>query len=159
MPETTKTVITDALQLLVIQASEAPIEAEEARTAIRILNNMMASLTVLGVNIGYTQVSQLDDILTVPDSALYPIKAMLAQKIAPEYMTGLPSPLVLAEAKEGKKLLIMMGSSIAASEYPSTLPTGSGNHEWIGDRKFYPDLQGTILSETNGSISLEDDTE
>ncbi len=42
--ETANTVIVDALQQILVQASEASISADEAQTAIRYMNRYMARL-------------------------------------------------------------------------------------------------------------------
>ena len=59
--ETADAIVTDALQELIIQASEASINPDEAQTAIRYLNRMMARLAARGINLGYTNVSSLGD--------------------------------------------------------------------------------------------------
>jgi hypothetical protein len=67
---------------------------------------------------------------------------------------------LVARAISGKNTMRNLAVTIGATEYPDTLPIGSGN-EGDGFRtgRFYPDLQDTILAESNGSISLEDSTE
>ena len=56
---TTAEVIRAALQKILVQASEAPIEAAEAQDAIFALNNLMLALDSDGVQLGLTAVTAL----------------------------------------------------------------------------------------------------
>ena len=145
---------------LVVQADEAPIEPSEAKTAIRILNQMMAMFDSKGISLGYTVVDSLDDEITVSDGAMLGISSNLAVYLAPKYLTGeIPSTLLFA-AKTGMDTLMQIGVSVGSTYYPGTLPRGSGNdYPDHTDSTFFPGLGDTIESEQNGSISLEDETE
>ena len=158
---TTQEVITDALEDLVVQADEAPIEPSEAQAAIRFLNDRMAAWDAMGITLGFTLVSNLSDLVTVPSGALMGIKAQLAIDLAEKYDVDV-KPGVVRRAKEGLNAILNL-SGLGAGEmaYPSTLPVGSGNEgtgTWVDDH-FYPDLENTILTETGGSIALESGTE
>ena len=59
-----------SLQAILVQASEAPLEADEYQDFIFAMNNYMASLAAKGVNLGYTNVSTLADSVTVPPGAI-----------------------------------------------------------------------------------------
>lgn len=160
MTETARSVIIDAMEDIVVQTEEASLEASEERAAIRALNRLMNSLAAKGINLGYSTVSKLSDEVTVPDGALDGIVASLALRLWPKYRTGDPGFQLRLNAKEGMESLFSIAVTVGSSEFPSTLPTGSGNdYPDYTDQAFYPDLQDTILAETNGSISLEDDTE
>jgi hypothetical protein len=54
----------------------------------------------------------------------------------------------------------MLGQTIGATRKPSTLPIGSGNTDtgygWTWN--FYPESEESILAETIGAISLENQT-
>lgn len=155
----THEVVTDALETLIVQAEEAPIEQSEAAAAIRILNDMLFMWESIGIYLGYTQVNDMADLITVPQGAVLGIKANLALQLAPKYDVE-PTALMIKNAQEGYQAIIDISTSIAASEYPSNLPQGSGNtYPGYLDNTFYPDRQGAILTETGGSIALEDDTE
>lgn len=155
---TVKDIVTDALEDLVVQSDEAPIEASEAKTAIRVLNQMMAMYASIGINLGYTEVDSLDDRITVPAGAMLGIVSNLATRLAPKYITGTVPLTLLKASAEGYEALLRMAISVGATVYPSTLPVGAGNSYPDGST-FYPDQSNTVLSEQNGSISLEDDTE
>lgn len=157
---TTNEVITDALEDLVVQADEAPIEASEAQAAIRFLNDMMFAYDAIGISLGFTEVSQLSDLVTIPRGAVMWAKAQLAIYLAEKYNVDVKSGVVSRAQTGLKAVMNLAGLSAGSMEYPSTLPIGSGN-EGNGFRydPFYPDLESTILTETGGSIALETDTE
>ena len=137
MSETALTVITDSLQLLVALRDEASIPAAEAQVAIRFLNRMMASLESDGIDLNYTPIDSLDDTITVVDGAIEPIVYMLAVKLAPEYKKTLGGE-VLASAVHGRKTLLNIALTLTETEYPDTLPSGSGNNDSNSDDPFYP---------------------
>lgn len=151
-------VVKASLQRILVQASEAPIEASEAQDFIFAMNNWMLALDADGVQLGYTEVSDLGDEITIPTGALRGLIANMAVEVAPDY-DGTITPALAQSASSGLKVMRKLGQSMGATRYPSTLPRGSGN-EWAGgcDNKFYPDLEATILAETTGSISLETNT-
>lgn len=153
--------VVDALEDLVVQADEAPIEASEARACIRVLNDMMTMFAANGINLGYTVVSDLGDDVTIPDGAIMGVKAHLAIMLADKYEVDVSARLQW-KADQGMRAMLNLAVETTASKYPSTLPRGSGN-SYPGFRSsaypFYPDEESTILEETGGSIALEDDTE
>lgn len=150
--------ITDALEEIIVQADEAPIEPSEGRAALRILNDMMFSYAAKGVNLGYTVVSSTGDILTVPLGAIRWMKLQLAIELAPKYNATITQEIML-KVRDAYKAVLNLSFEGLQSEYPSTLPQGSGNDYPDYDNTFFPDYEDTILTETGGSIALEDDTE
>ena len=152
-------VVIDALEDLVVQAEEAPIEQAEAKAAIRFLNDLMAMWDAKGISLGYTVVSDMGDEVTVPDGALMGIKAHLAITLAPKYEVPVPRE-VYQKAKDGYDAILNLAVTMGESAYPDTLPQGSGNtYPGYEDTTFFPDQEGTILTETGGAIALEADTE
>ena len=151
-------VVKASLQRILTQASEAPIEADEAQDFIFAMNNYMLALDAEGISLGYTEVSDLGDDVTVPTGALRGLIANMAIEVAPDYGGEVSSGLVKA-ATEGMKAMRRLGQIIVTSAYSSNLPIGSGN-EWgtRGTRHFYPGQEAHILAETTGSIGLEVNT-
>jgi len=155
----TSEIVIDALEDLVVQADEAPIEQSEARAAIRMLNDMMNAWAVQGIDLGYTQVSDMADPITVPLGAIMGIKKNLAILLAPKYNVPV-TPELRELARIGYSAIVDIVIDTSAMEYPDTLPQGSGqDYPGYADTTFYPDQESTILTETGGSIALEDDTE
>ena len=159
MTEKAKSVIHDALSLILVQGSEEPIEADNAQLAIRVLNRMMAKLTIYGINLGYTEVTNLNTTLTVPDASLEAIVTLLAVSLHPHFGAGELNPLIAAQARTDIEDLLLGYMDVAPMEYPETLPRGSGNDlPDFARMHFYGDLEDTILNEIAGRILLEDST-
>lgn len=155
-------VLKAALQRILVQASEAPLEPDEYEDAIFAMNNYMLALDAQGITLGYTVISNLGDPVTVPVGALRGLIANVAIEIAPDY-DGIISPGLTKAASEGLESMRNLGVSIGASRNPSTLPIGSGNEDYggngLGQSHFYDDLESEILAETTGAIGLETGTE
>lgn len=153
-------VVKASLQRILVQATEADIEASEAQDFIFAMNNYMLDLDASGVTLGYTAVSDLGDEVTIPTGALRGLIANMAVEVAPDY-NGVISPALATTARESLETMRKLGVTIAKTHFPSTLPIGSGN-EWAGGRwtnHFYPDQEAQILAETTGAIGLETGTE
>jgi len=148
-----------SLQRILVQASEAPLEADEYQDFIFAMNNYMLALDAQGVHLGYTAVSNLADQVTVPLGALRGVIANLAIEVAPDFGGVVTDALVL-QAREGLQAMRMLGQTIGGTRMPSTLPIGSGNTDtgygWSWN--FYPDSEDSILAETIGTIALESST-
>lgn len=145
-----------ALQRILVREDEAPLEASETEDFIFALNNFMLALDAEGVSLGFTEVSSLADEVTVPTGALRGIIANMAIEVAPDFHGKVTEGLIVA-ASQGLRAMRLLGQSMGATEYPSTLPMGSGNYGRYGSN-YYSDLEDTILAETTGSISLETST-
>lgn len=153
-------VIVDALQNLIIQASESDINPDEAQTAIRFMNDYMASIAAYpGINLGYTVVSNLGDIVTIPEGAIRGLKANLAIALAPQYDVPLTQELLIASAA-GQKAMLSLSFKMRRTQFPSTLPRGSGNSSRTQGRNntFYPGIADNIETENNRNIDLETNT-
>ena len=145
-----------SLQRILVQGSEADLEPDEYHDFIFAMNNYMLSLDAEGVKLGYTEVSNLGDEVTVPAGALRGIIANMAIEVAPDY-SGIVTPALANAAKEGMKAMRRLGQTIVATAYPSTLSIGSGNEHGrlYNNEHFYSNLESEILAETTGAISLE----
>lgn len=156
-------VIKAALQRILVQASEAPLQPDEYQDAIFAMNNYMLALDADGVALGYTEVSNLGDNVTIPTGALRGLIANLALEVAPDYKGQdwqPPAALVMA-AKQGLATMRKLGQIMVSTAYPSTLPMGSGNYSegnYGNSYHFYPGLEAEILAETTGAIGLESGT-
>lgn len=150
-------VIKAALQRILVQASEAELEASEYNDAMFALNNMMLAYDADGIALGYTEVTSLSDQVTVPTGALRGVIANLAIEVSPDY-DGVITAALADAAKQGLNTMRKIGMSLAASRYPSTLPRGSGNYNNGYDSAFYPCSEDEILRETTGAIGLETGT-
>jgi hypothetical protein len=149
-----------ALQRILVQASEAQLEPDEYQDFIFAMNNYMAQLDAQGISLGYTEVSDLGDTVTIPTGALRGLIANMAIEVSPDYGGVVSEGLVLA-ARQGLQTMRTIGQRIRASALPSTLPLGSGNEDesWGLNGHFYPDYEAEILAETTGAIGLENNTQ
>ena len=156
MSETASTVIRDALQELLVQASEQPIQPTEATDTMRYLNRMMSAWASKGIDLGYTPVTSLGDTITVPDGAIEGIVLNLAIKIAPQYDVAVSLDLRI-NAKDAYQTILRIARIRPLSKYPTTLPVGSGNEgeNTFTNTHFYTDDESGILSEGPGAIIQE----
>ena len=155
--ETAQQVINDALQEILVQASEQPIQAVDFQTARRYLNRMMATVPFNGL--GYTTITELLDLVTVPDAALEGIVSNLAKKLLTTYGVILTAELLM-NAKEGLNEIRRLTVRILPTNMPCTLPIGSGNEDesTYNNNHFYACPDDEIEAEQNGSILLESNT-
>lgn len=152
-------IVIDALEYLIVQADEQKIPQSEAKAAIRTLNDLMSKWDAQGISLGFSEVSDMGDIMTVPIGAKMGIKTNLALALAPKYNVAPDAGLVML-ARDGYRALLTLAVDTAPMEYPAELPMGTGNTAPdTTDDLFYPDETDTILTETGGSIGLEEDTE
>jgi len=148
-----------ALQNILVQDSEAPLEPDEFQDTIFAMNNMVLAWDAQGIKLGYTIVSNLGDNVTVPLGALRGLIYNLAIEMAGQFNAQV-APGVANAASEGMKAIRKLGQTIVPSAYPGTLPIGSGNEGrgFTTDNHFFPDLEARILGEISGAIGLEVDT-
>lgn len=152
--ETAKSVINDALQEILVQQSEQPIEPADFQVSKRYLNRMMATTPYNGL--GYTVVVNPDDPVTIPDGALEGVVFNLAKRLLATYDMPLTAEL-LQSAKAGLQEIRRIAIVVQPSFHPCTLPLGSGNEQenTFNNDKFYPCLDDELSTERGGSILLE----
>jgi hypothetical protein len=151
-------VIKAALQRILVQASEQELQPDEYQDAIFAMNNYMLALDAEGVTLGYTEVTNLGDDVTIPVGALRGLIGNLAMEVAPDY-GGIITPALQIQAKAGYDAMVHLGNRLGVTNYPSTLPIGSGNEDTTYlNRHFYPETEAQILAETSGAIGLEVNT-
>lgn len=144
------------LQEPLVQASEAPIEAVEAEDAIFALNNWMFEIAADGVNLGFTEVTDLADEVTVPRGAVNGIVKNVAAQIVNQFGVAVP-PLLMTQAAVGLAVMTKIAVTIPDSPYPGTLPIGSGNECGLGTH-FYGEDEAVIETENGLTIVPESNT-
>ena len=142
-----------------VRMDEETLGASDARTGIMNINRIMAMFAINGVDLGFTKLVNINDPITIPEGVTDSLISILALRLWPKYRTGDARFEVAQNARDGVKQMYKTGITIGVTEYPNTLPRGSGNSSpgW-DDNTFYTDLSDTILAENSGSISLEDNT-
>jgi len=142
MTEQAKGIILDAFEDIVSGIDEDSLEAADARTAIRTLNRMMATLESRSIFFGFTPVTTLSSEITVDDGAIDPIIQLLAFRLWPKYRSA-PMPEILsANASQAINTLLMISlvDKDMTPTYPDILPVGSGN-------TYYTDAGSVFYSE------------
>lgn len=159
MMETAQSLINDALQELLVQANEQPIQTVDFAAGVRYLNRMMASWDAQGLSLGYTKVANPADPITIPDGAVEGVIFNLALRLATSYDIPV-MPTLAMSAKEGMAAVENIAVTVQPYSHPCTLPIGSGNewNELYSDNHFYPCEDDEVLTEQSGSILLEGDT-
>lgn len=154
--ETAQTIISDALQEILVQTAEQPLQTVDFQTGRRYLNRMMNTVPFVGL--GYTTITLPADLVTIPDGAVDGVIANLAKRLLPNYDLPLTAELNEA-AKEGLNNIRRITVTIRPSSMPCTMPLGSGN-EYYNDNltNFYPCPEDEVLTESGGSILLESGT-
>lgn len=160
--ETAETVLKSALQEILVQASEAPLEPDEFQDAIKYMNRYMDSLAAKGVNLGYTKVTNLNDPITIPDGAIEGLVFKVGERLATQFdKQAVTQGLTFrSNARDALKAMYSIAVQVGPSHFPGSLPIGSGNEDELqnGDH-FYPEPDGVILTEQTGSILLEESTD
>ena len=153
--ETAETVIKDALQEILVQASEQSLQAVDFQTARRYLNRMMA---ISPYNLlGFTVITNPSELVTVVDGALEGIIFNLAKRLLATYDMPLTAELH-ASANEGLKNIRRITTDIQPTQFSSTLPIGSGNNIINPVSDFFPASPAELLTEGDGVMILESDT-
>lgn len=158
--ETARDILLSAFETMVVRMDEETLTASDEDTGVKEINWIMTELSEDGVDLGFTLLTKISDPVTIPKGLMRSLVSMLAFSLWPKYRTIEPTGSVLAGEKRAREMMYKAGVEIGVTEYPGTLPRGSGNdYPSVLDNTFYTDYNDTIVTETNGSISLEDDTE
>lgn len=145
------------LQEDIVQASEAPIASDEAQDTIFALNNFMFELAADGVNLGFTEVLDLGDEITVVRGAINGIIKNVSMQIAQQFSVPI-TPVHAAQAANGLRIMTKLAVTIPAAVFPDTLPIGSGNECGV-NQHFYGEPDDTLLTEQGLVIIPEANTE
>lgn len=154
--ETAQTIISDALQEILVQTAEQPLQTVDFQTGRRFLNRMMNTIPYTGL--GFTQIKLPSDPVTIPDAAVEGVISNLAKKLLPQYDMPLTAALE-SSAKAGLANIRKITVKVQPSHMPCTLPLGSGN-ECYSDNltNFYPCHDSEVLAESGGAILTESGT-
>ena len=124
MTTTATELIQDALGDILEEAADSPIDPADFQKAIRIMNRMVSSW---GLALGYTEVDDPDDEITVIDGAILAIQQNLALNLVSAF-DGFASQDLKREATRAYKNMLSQVVTIQPLKLPSTLAKGSGNN-------------------------------
>ena len=137
MPETAQSLVNDILQELLINSAEQSIPAVDFETGVRYLNRWMFMQDADGVKLGYTEVINPNDLITVPAGAINGIIYNVALQLSTTYDVTV-TPELAVKASQGLNVMIKLGSPLHGSKYTSNTPRGSGNYnDTFSDFNFY----------------------
>lgn len=153
--ETAESVINDALQEILVQASEQSLQAVDFQTGRRYLNRMMATSPYN--LLGFTVVTNPSDNITVPAGAISGMIFNLAESLLSSYDMTLTAELSRSAIK-GLKEIRRITTNIQPTQFSSTLPIGSGNDLINPVSDYFPPSPAELLTEGDGVMILESDT-
>jgi len=154
---TANQVLEASLKRIIAAGNEVEIEAPDGKDFYFAMNAFMFALAADGVNLGYTEITSGDDVVTVPLGALRGLITNMAVEVSPDY-GAVVSPDLARVARVSMGTMTRLGMTISSTQFPPTLPRGSGNEQRITQGHFYDYNESDILSETTGPIGLEVDT-
>jgi len=125
MATTVLDIVTGAIVLLGVRVSESGVTAAEGVDGLAALNDMMNEWNVDGIDVGYETLDDTADEIFVDLGSIGAMKANLAIYIASEYERT-PSLTLEKRARRSKNSL-RASIAINPSQFPDTLPVGSGN--------------------------------
>lgn len=155
MAENAGDVIKDAYFELLEASDEAPIEASEMATGLRYLNRLMSRLAAQGYDLGYTEVTNPSDIITVPAGAMDGIVSNLAVSLSAQFPQSGISQGLQSKAILGMTAIRRLSTEVIPSNYPSTLPIGSGSQCSGSNSRFYGAPEDPIINEAGDYIAEE----
>lgn len=154
---TAATVEKAILQEILVQDSEAPLQAIEFQDCTFAMNNFMFELAADGVDLGYTEVTNLGDLITIPQGAMNGLIKNVAFMLSVQFDVA-PTQALIAQAGNGLRVMTKIAVQIPAQIFPDTLPVGSGN-ECNTSIRFYGNEQDAIFTESGNFIATESNTE
>lgn len=123
--------------------SKYRIEDISLDDGLRYLNRMMAKFEVEGIELGYTPLTDVDQVVTVPDTVFLGMVKNLALILWNQYNIGPVNPLIKFSADRSLKAMRSQAITITEpSQYPATLSRGSGNYDGQYTDPFYTNVQG-----------------
>ena len=140
----------------ILMEGKGNISPAEEILSLRYLNRLMAKLAAQGYDVGYTRVSDLDSVPTVPDGVILAMVKNLAQALWSQFNTDSINQLLDFSAKRTLKTMAAFSVNIdRAAQFPNTFPIGSGNDYGIYVDRFYSDPERktqVIVSEDNEQL-------
>lgn len=140
MAETAESLVSDILREIYVQANEQDVPDIEFQTCLRYLNRYMAEINADGVRIPWVELTNPADKVHTPAGAINGIIANVAMRVANQYDVQVSATLADAAAK-GYEVMLKLGVKVGKQNFPSSLPIGSGNENWLdNDSHFFPDF-------------------
>ncbi len=131
-------IIKGALRRIQVIGSETAIEPDEIADGLEDLNDFGSQNEVGVVALGFTQLSDTGDTVSIPIEAVGYFKDHLAIYMAGQYGAPVSQSLMLS-AENSQMAVLNAFQPIIDVEFPDTLPMGSGNDcdQTIEDQRFF----------------------
>jgi len=129
-------IVAGALRHLGVRAAESPITAQEAQDGLEDLNDM-GIMWADQLGIAYTPSTDINATIDIAREHEAGFKSNLAIMLAPQY-SRIVSPALAAVASEAYNAILISSLNID-TDYPDTLPKGSGNYSTrLLNNRFFP---------------------
>ena len=125
---TAESVVSDILQEITVQAPEQELPSVDFQTVVRYMNRFMASLDAMGTKLGWTNVSNPSDQITITAGAEEGLIFNMAMRIATTYDIVVGADLAM-KARDSLNVMNVIGNTPPKSSYPSNMPIGSGDKQ------------------------------
>lgn len=119
-----------ALKRILVQAGDAILEPDEYADFFDCMNHYMNALEADGCRLGWTDVDNVADTVTIPKGAIRGLIANMAVEVAPDYQAPVTQQLQ-NQAIEGLKVMRKLGQSVIETAFDKNLPQGSGNTDHL----------------------------
>ncbi len=136
--DTAREIIIDAFDDISVHMDETTLGASDERTGLKGINRIMATLEANGVDLGFTKLTKGNDVVTIPEGAMDALVSLLGFRLWPKYRTPAVSAVIIANARGAVTQMYRMGITVTESEYPCTLPKGSGTSQSPSDTFYLP---------------------
>lgn len=136
--ETGLSVLLSALDNITVHMDSETLEAADALIGLREINRIMAELEANNADLGFTKLTNINDLVTIDEGAISALVAVLAYNLWPKYRASVDTPQTIYNAaQKGYQQLYKLGVTVVEMDYPTTLPTGSGNWSEDTTNAFY----------------------
>lgn len=161
MPWLKKDLVSKAFEENSLAGFNFDIDPDEMQATCVTLDAMMAEWDGRGIKVGYPLVdgpdgSDLEAPTGLPAYAVAPVYMNLAKRMAASNGKALSNPQ-LEIAKQGFDLLLSKAAMPGPTQYPNTLPMGSGNKRWQRQvtHPFFPTPDTSPLQvDDNGNLDF-----
>lgn len=145
-------IINRAASKIGVKRAGVPLTDDEIDDFISELNNMMTELEAGGTVLGYTIVSKGSDEITTPDWSFGAIESNLGVRAAPDFDAQI-SGVLAASASSGLKAILKRTVQIGEVQFPTSLPTGSGNRYFNNERFFSDGYRDDLVTGSGSTLA------
>ncbi len=132
MSKTALEAIEEAFEEIKVKTLGIPLKDSYEKRGVKMLNRMMNADATRGRGLGFTDISDSGEPLTVPSWSFDYVILGLAKKLAPGFGKILSGETLLAYDEALEAVLRMTVEVPDTGYFPSTLPVGAGNEGLTG---------------------------